>query len=273
MPISKEAHSNREALKKASRQQRVPNLLLTRLERQQARRAPGPFWPVWLVFIVLFAVLAFILRKNFKTSVLPPNPAGTPTATAPLIPGAAPVVPTASPETPGTAVENAAPPTAVPAVTPAPAVPTVPPPAPTPPPPAATSAEPAAPAPSSMQWKGFSSPIKKYREVIIDNEGAWAELWKEMGQAGAAPAINFAEASVVGIFLGDSPQGSEIVLLPPHEFRRSVRIAYRATTPTGGAPNATQPFHLKVISRSDKPIRFVPVAAEPALTPATTEQR
>jgi hypothetical protein len=114
------------------------------------------------------------------------------------------------------------------------------------------------------EWQGDSSGIADYREIVIKDDGAWAALWKEhqshMGIPAPVPPINFKESMVVGLFVGErGSSGFTVQLTEMKVTKDEVVIYYVETTPASGGIQLTvmtQPYHLKIIPRSNVPVKF-----------------
>jgi hypothetical protein len=106
------------------------------------------------------------------------------------------------------------------------------------------------------------SNIHAPRTVVIKDAGAWASLWAEHAGAGAAlPAVDFTTSMVVGVFLGDRPNGCYTTAISG-VTRGAAGIAVQHTDAVPGmgvmcAMFVTSPGALAVIDRSDLPVDFV----------------
>jgi hypothetical protein len=115
------------------------------------------------------------------------------------------------------------------------------------------------------EWQGDSSGVTSQREVVIKDAAAWAKLWAEHqsknGTPPPAPAINFNKSMIVGIFLGDrGSSGYSVQWSSMKEAGKELIVSYRETQPRSGMMNLsvmTQPYYLKVIPRTSRPIRFI----------------
>ena len=120
-------------------------------------------------------------------------------------------------------------------------------------------------APLPTEWQGDSSGITEYREVIIKDSASWKKLWAEhqsnMGNPPPAPAVDFNKYMIVGIFLGDrGSSGYSARITDMKEAGKELVVSYRETRPSSSGMQLavmTQPYHLKAIPRTNRPVRFV----------------
>jgi hypothetical protein len=151
--------------------------------------------------------------------------------------------------------------------------PPAPPPRPPKPEPEAASEAPPKPPPVLhvfQDWKGPDSAITDSRLVVIRNAEAWQKLWTEMALKDPLPEVDFEKKLVLGVFAGEKPAGTSIVLGRVEEYDDEVSAPYRFTLPaapaavqtssdavaTPPAPAATHPYLLAVIPSVDKKIRL-----------------
>lgn len=117
---------------------------------------------------------------------------------------------------------------------------------------------------TSQEWQGDSSGILDPREIVIKDAASWTKLWKEhqsyRESPTSVPKINFKKFMVVGIFLGErGSSGFGVQLTEPKEIDNEIVIPYIETVPASGMMQLTvmsQPHHLKIIPRTNRPIRF-----------------
>jgi len=231
---SKQARVKREALKKAS-PERIANLFLARQGKM-----PGPdilaSRQSWLAAAVIVVAGGgyWVHRHSGKTAHAPVEMADVPAA----IPSAAPPAPVKSPPA------KVRPPPAVPPETPKP--PLV--------------------LPILQNWKGPDCGIGQSRLVVIRDDDAWEKLWTEMQSQDPPPEVEFSRKVVLGVFAGEEPAGTSVVLgkieemdgvmyAPYRILTRPVVPASSATAPS--APQAvTHPYLLAVVPRVNKKIRL-----------------
>lgn len=114
------------------------------------------------------------------------------------------------------------------------------------------------------EWQGDSSGITDPREVIIKDSVAWTKFWAEhqsmMGTPPPAPSVNFKKFMVVGIFIGErGSSGYSVQMTNIKEVDKELIVSYTETQPSSGGMQLsvmTQPYHLKAIPRTIRPIRF-----------------
>ncbi len=117
----------------------------------------------------------------------------------------------------------------------------------------------------TREWRGDSSGISEYREVVIKDEASWGKLWAEhqsnRGTPPPAPTVNFKKFMIVGIFLGDrGSSGYNVQMMGIEEVGKDLLVSYKETQPASGGMQLTvmtQPYHLKAIPRTNRPVRFV----------------
>src|SRR5262249_16065146 len=97
-------------------------------------------------------------------------------------------------------------------------------------------------------------------QVLVRDHAAWEALWSDMGREGAAPKVNFDQQMIAGVFLGEKPtDGYRVNVTPPVVNVQEAVISYSVTTPSSGTATTagmTQPYHLRTVPRTDKPVRF-----------------
>ena len=122
--------------------------------------------------------------------------------------------------------------------------------------------------PTLANWKGDDSGVTDSRLVVVRDADTWQKLWTEMALKDPLPAVDFAKATVLGIFAGEEPVGSSIMLGRIEAYDTDVRAPYRITVPD--APEAVQgssaaapapgpvshPYLLATIQRVEKKIRL-----------------
>jgi hypothetical protein len=108
--------------------------------------------------------------------------------------------------------------------------------------------------------RGPNSGIDEPRQVVIGSAAEWQALWKSHDPNRAAPAVDFAQSVVVGVFLGSRPTagfGVEITAIKK-EGERSV-VEYLERRPPPGSLTAqilTSPFHLVSVPRDVGTVEF-----------------
>jgi hypothetical protein len=110
--------------------------------------------------------------------------------------------------------------------------------------------------------QGTMSNIEEPRTVVVRTAAEWQALWKEHDPEHAAPAIDFAQSTVVGVFLGSRPTAGFAVevsgvkadgnrTLVEYVERRPPRDAFVAQV-------VTSPFHIVRLKRTAGTIEFRP---------------
>jgi hypothetical protein len=107
--------------------------------------------------------------------------------------------------------------------------------------------------------QGGTSGIMEPREVVINSAVEWQALWKEHG-SGTAPAIDFSQSMVVGVFLGTRPTaGYEVNIVAVRADAAAIVVVYRERQPGRDALLAqvlTSPFHLVSLPRQTGRVEF-----------------
>jgi hypothetical protein len=113
--------------------------------------------------------------------------------------------------------------------------------------------------------RGPMSQIDKPREVVVRTEAQWEALWKAHAPGVAAPRVDFAKLTVVGVFLGTRPSaGFEVEIVRIRRETDGLMVEYATRKPGPGAIAAqvlTAPFQLVTLSGEDGTIRFRPIGA------------
>ena len=107
-------------------------------------------------------------------------------------------------------------------------------------------------------WSGDYAAGNEGTRTVEDDE-TWSTLWRTLSTA-PPPPVDFSRSMVVAVFLGPRPSGGYAV-----EFSETKRLAHsllvrwreRAPEPGMSPPDgATSPYALKVLPKSDVPVRF-----------------
>lgn len=108
------------------------------------------------------------------------------------------------------------------------------------------------------------SAITGPRFVVVKDARSWNELWTEhtrnIQPAPTAPAIDFNEAMVLGVFVGDRPNTCYKVAIEAVEQVANERllVKYReAKTGSVCGQAITQPSHLVSLQTMELPVEFV----------------
>lgn len=107
---------------------------------------------------------------------------------------------------------------------------------------------------------GQMSNIEEPREVVVRTAAEWQALWKEHDPQSAAPAVDFAQSMVVGVFLGSRPTAGFSVEISAVkvEANRTV-VEYVERLPPRDAFVAqilTSPFHVVRLPRATGSVEF-----------------
>lgn len=108
--------------------------------------------------------------------------------------------------------------------------------------------------------RGGQSRIDTPRQVTVRNEAEWTALWREHAPGRPAPAINFSNEMVVGVFLGNRPTpayGVEVV--GTRQQGSELVVQYRETPPPPGrilAQIITSPFVIVALAPHPGQVRF-----------------
>ncbi|MBK8870179.1 MAG: zf-HC2 domain-containing protein [Elusimicrobia bacterium] len=123
------------------------------------------------------------------------------------------------------------------------------------------------PAPPLPEWQGDSSGVTDAREIIIRSVKEWDAFWVEHQSIHYPPApvppVDFNAQMVVGVFAGDKgSSGYSVEVTKVSSTAVETLVEYHLSTPDIQSDKSflavmTQPHHLKVVPRSDRPVRFV----------------
>jgi hypothetical protein len=107
--------------------------------------------------------------------------------------------------------------------------------------------------------RGTDSQIAEQREVVIRSADEWQRLWSSHS-AQPAPAVDFSQFMVAGVFLGTrSTAGHSVEIVSVKQEGTVATIEYREQAPARGLFTAqvlTFPFHLVRIPRQADKIVF-----------------
>jgi hypothetical protein len=109
--------------------------------------------------------------------------------------------------------------------------------------------------------RGAMSNTEEPRQVVVRTAQEWQGLWNEHDARSAAPAVDFAQSTVVAVFLGTCPTAGFAVEIAAVKTEGSRTIVeYRERRPPGGALTAqvlTSPFHVVRLARTSGSIKFM----------------
>lgn len=108
--------------------------------------------------------------------------------------------------------------------------------------------------------QGAMSNIEAPRQVVVRTASEWQTLWREHGQDGPAPPVDFTVSTVVGVFAGSRPTAGYAVEITAvkTEGNRTI-VEYRERQPPRDAlvlQVITSPFHLVRVPRTGAAIEF-----------------
>jgi hypothetical protein len=115
--------------------------------------------------------------------------------------------------------------------------------------------------------KGFYSTYKEKKNLVINSEEEWSELWQEMNsndenKSNAIPSINFNEEQVIAVFQGEkNSSGYEISIKKIVETNDSIKVFVEETIPGENCETLTvitSPYHIVKIKKPliEKEISF-----------------
>lgn len=114
------------------------------------------------------------------------------------------------------------------------------------------------------------------RNVVIRDAASWAALWSEHAGEEPLPRIDFTTTMVLGVFMGSAPDGCYATDITGLARKDGKLIVTRTDSIPGTTPvnvplsevkactmSITHPSHLVRTARSEEPVEFVAVAANP----------
>lgn len=118
--------------------------------------------------------------------------------------------------------------------------------------------------PIEQQWKGFNSKQEKSQRLVIRDQKVWATTWGAMKgnimPKPAVPVIDFDKQMVVAVFMGRKMSGGYGIKIVKVEETDKLIVTVKESAPQKGAMVTmalTSPYHVLVISKSDKKVEFV----------------
>ncbi len=121
----------------------------------------------------------------------------------------------------------------------------------------ASVAPPAQPAWDDGMAGAFSGGLEGTLTIMDDK--AWSDAWARLSKD-PKPAVDFTKKEIVGVFLGSRPTGGYAVkILWVGDEGPALVVRWQEASPPPGtaAPDgATSPYALKVITRTDLPVRY-----------------
>ena len=118
--------------------------------------------------------------------------------------------------------------------------------------------------PLENEWRGIHSSIEKFREAVMKDPETWKNFWDEHTKnklpQPPVPDIDFDKKMVVAVIAGQKSTGGYITLITNIEqLPDKTVIYYTEQAPPQDAmllQVITQPFHIKVIQKTDTPVTF-----------------
>ena len=108
--------------------------------------------------------------------------------------------------------------------------------------------------------QGAMSNIEEPRTVVVRTAAEWQALWKEHDPERPPPAVDCAQATVVGVFLGSRPTAGyavEITAVKTEGTRTIVEYVERQPSRDDFVAQVlTSPFHLVRVMRTAGAIEF-----------------
>jgi PrcB C-terminal len=108
--------------------------------------------------------------------------------------------------------------------------------------------------------QGAMSTIEEPRQAVVRTAAEWQALWKAHQPETPAPAVDFAQSLVVGVFLGSRPSaGFEVEIVAVKTEANRVVVEYVERRPPRDAFVAqilTSPFHVVRIMRTAASVEF-----------------
>lgn len=109
--------------------------------------------------------------------------------------------------------------------------------------------------------QGTASGIVDPREIVVQSDQEWHDLWKQHDPSGSRPPpLDFATEVAIGIFAGQQPTaGHDVRVVRVERGRAEISVIYQIRNPPEDALVAqvlTQPFQLIRVPRLNLPIQF-----------------
>ena len=108
-------------------------------------------------------------------------------------------------------------------------------------------------------WRGSQSAIAYFRTAVITTPQDWKVLWREHQAAQAAPAVDFAQWIVVGVFAGTRTDLVAVDIVNIQSLSDQILVTYREVPlgPNMGInPPNNRPYALRRIPKTTLPIHF-----------------
>jgi hypothetical protein len=122
---------------------------------------------------------------------------------------------------------------------------------------------PPAPPVVASEWSGTDTAVTHAGQIVIHNDHQWIKFWAEHHPDEAAPDVDFSQNMVVGVFAGDRPADKfAIRIVAVRTESNALIVNFREQIPPPGTFEigvSVYPYDLKVIPKSDLPVKFRPV--------------
>lgn len=112
--------------------------------------------------------------------------------------------------------------------------------------------------------RGSSSGVLRAGQQVIRSDAEFRKLWDTHSARTSPrpdpPKVDFAREMVIAVFLGQkSTGGYSIEILDASLKDKEMVISWKKAAPDGGIVSQafTQPHHMVVVPRTDRPVRFV----------------
>ncbi len=121
----------------------------------------------------------------------------------------------------------------------------------------------------AQKWEritGFQSGVQKARTVAVTSDAAWRTLWAEhaagIEDAPALPKADFANETVIAVFLGERTRGGHVIVLdarPNPKKNGELLVAFKEKIPAGGFSITLMnyPFEFRKFAKAYASVRFV----------------
>jgi hypothetical protein len=110
---------------------------------------------------------------------------------------------------------------------------------------------------ASGSWSGQDSRISFFRTAVITTAADWTVLWRAHVTS-PAPAVDFEQWMVVGLFAGNRPDLQGISIVAVQTLPDQVLVTYQEIPliPQRGDPAKITPYTLRSIAKTSLPIHF-----------------
>lgn len=114
------------------------------------------------------------------------------------------------------------------------------------------------------EWKGYNSGYTLKGQEVFKDKNSWQAFWQEHTSINippqALPEVDFNINMVIAVFMGQQGTGGySVEIIEVAKLADRIVIRYKESIPQKGAmvtQALTQPYHIKVIEKSDLPVVF-----------------